>query len=256
MVKRGRRKTNRRNSPKSRSEITRIGFGVPVSQKRVSPDPPMLPHVLAYPVRIRFNAYLQRSMSGSGFVVQLANTPTAANTILIYYHPQTMVYSSVIGLDFNAVFVAAAMRVYGVNPGNDLTGANYLTSEFALQKVTAYGSDNRIHTTTGILLSVDFGGDIPGFVGRDSGGANRRPVISARPPRLSWQKFAPNNSRAFMTLNIGTVRLPEGGSDDLRVPIATVDFSVIVRRSVIMQDNSTPTTVQFIDDEGKIVKTK
>lgn len=248
MVKRRRNRNNRKVSSGTRGAIARVSTGIPISRKVVSADPPMLPHVLAYPVRIRFNVVATHSNTITGYSVQLAGTPISSNTIRLWYNAATpgSYPTQVFGLTAAQIFVAAAMRVYGVDVTVDTTGANYVTTEYAVQKVTAYGPENRARPSSSITLSLDFGSDIPGFVGKDSASGMRRAVVSASPPRLSWQAIT-NSMNHMASLDIGTfehVYEPNAPTTfNLAYPCGTLDFSVIVRRGAIVQTPLAATTV-------------
>jgi hypothetical protein len=176
----------------------------------------------------------------TGFSVDLAPVPQGANTILLYYNPNTGVHANIGGLTFNEIFVAASMRLYGVDVTANTSSPNFLSTEFAMQKIVLYGTDNATYNSSGVLLQVDFGGDIPGFIGRDSGSRSQRAVVAASPPRLSWQGLAaPTVAQVqCISVNLGVAFIPPNSATFSRMPAGTLDITVILRRSVIVLGNT------------------
>lgn len=248
MVKRRNTRRKRQNHSATRSSLARIATGVPVSRRNVPRDPPMLPHVLAYPVRTRFLILMVQSANQAGYSVQLPGIPTGAATVRHYFSPTSGAFSNSGGLTFNEVFVAAAMRLYGVDITADPGGANFVTTDFAIQKVTYYGTQDQTYDGPNVMLTVDFGGDIPGFVGRDSSSRNSRAVVSATPPRLSWRKVITGDMTPVINYNTGVNRSPLADNSGVAFPtqfvsvqnwpIGVLDVTVLVRRSVISNASS------------------
>lgn len=246
MVQRRNKRNQRKNHTATRSAISRISTGVPVSKRNVPRDPPMLPHVLAYPVRTRFLLFSRNSTNQVGYAVQLGGLPTAPNSVFHYFNPLTGVISNSGGLTYNEIFTAAAMRLFGVDVTTDPGGANFVTTDYAIQKTTLYGPT--IDVEGNILLTVDFGGDVPGFVGRDSGAKNKRAVVSVSPPRLSWRKLVVGDTSPAINYNTGLLRAPNADNSGINFPtqyigsqawpIGVLDITVLVRRSVISDVSS------------------
>lgn len=239
MVKRRNSRPNRKKPSRTRSTVARVATGIPVSKRRENPDPPMLPMVLAFPTRIRFSINQRHSNTVTGYTVYLPTTPTSQGEIDIWYNAILATQpTNAIGLTVDQICHAAAMRVFGVDVTTDTTSANYVTTEYAIQKVVVYGSENRVRPTTGIILACDFSADIPGFVGRDTGGVNRRPVVAVTPPRLTWLTFNGSQNH-ILSVNVGGVDRhlePQApNSLDLLVSVATLDISIIVRRGAVTQ---------------------
>jgi len=263
MVKQRRGTGNRRRPARPRGAITRVALGVPMSQKRYPRDPPPLPHVIAYPVRVRFLLQAMNSTSQTGYDVQLSGVPTGANSIQLFYNLSTGAYTGACGLTLNELFVAAAMRIFGVDVTADRQSANYINTDYAIQKATFYGTENATYTTSGIELAIDFGNSIPGWVGRDSPGKNSRAVVSCKPPRLSWEKIDENRLVRSISLNTGTRNLPAFSSNissGQRFPLGVFDATVLVRRSVLVDTGTTRdaghTRTYFVDDDGVEITTR
>lgn len=250
MVKPRRKNTNRRKSSRIVPAVARLATGVPVSLKRVPNDPPMLPHVVAYPVRVRFNVHLVAVASGTGStVVSLSGTPYGPNAIDFNFNPvgNVAVYPSMT-VTFNELFIAAAMRIFGVDISVNQTQANYMYTDFAIQKVTLYGAHNETATDRDIVLSVDFGDQIPGFIGRDSGNRRSRSVVSCAPPRLAWRKVITGDTRVSVNfaINLGTfgplLQFRANGTNNPANQsswnIGTLDATILVRRSFISMANT------------------
>jgi len=260
MVKQRRVKRNRKNPLPVKRELALLRTGIPVSRRNVPRDPPMLPHVLAYPVRIRFGVNLYNTTSSQGYTVNLAGTPTAPNSIVINANLSGSVnqnQTTTVGLTFNQVFVAAAMRVFGVDVSVDPTGANYVTTDYAIMKVTAYGPDQTNFSSPNIGLSVDVGGDIPGFSGRDTSSKNGRAVVSFSVPRLSWQKIVSSSVFSFLSYTFSTaVAIPMSVQTNVQIPVGIIDLTIMVRRSVLTQSNaSAALATAFVDDIGNVITT-
>lgn len=260
MVKQRRVKRNRKNSLPIKRELALLRTGIPVSRRNVSRDPPMLPHVLAYPVRVRFGVNMYNTTNTQGYSVNLGGTPTAPNSITINANLMGSGLSnqtSTVGLSFNQVFVAAAMRLFGVDVSVDPSGANYVTTDYAIMKVTAYGPDQTSFSSPSIGLSVDVGGDVPGFSGRDSSSKNGRAVVSFSVPRLSWQKIESSSVFNFLSYTFSTsVALPNNLQSNVYIPLGVIDLTVMVRRSVLTQSNaSAAIATNFIDDAGNLITT-
>lgn len=261
MVKRPRRIANRRKSSRVNSAVARISTGVPTTSRRIPPDPPALPHVISYPVRVRFNINARSTVSGAGATtVVLSSTPYSANNIYYDYTASGAIWvNPSVTLSFNELFTAAAMRIFGVDVTADVTSANFVLTDYAIQKIVLYGSDNDQALTRDLVLSVEFGDDIPGFIGRDSGNRMSRPVVGATPPRLSWRKIIQNDSKicANAALNMGTPSyLTEFRSNGALNPTAnsywqcgTLDATVLVRRSFITPPSATVRSTEFSKDE-------
>jgi len=243
MVQRRRQGGKRKNASATRSAISRVASGVPISKRNIPRDPPMLPHVLAYPVRTRFLLRQTQNTSAVGYAVFLSGTPTGLNYINHYFNPTTGVTASSGGLSFNEVFTAAAMRLFGVDVTADPGGANFVTTDYAIQKVVMYGPSNSNREGGDIMLTIDYGGDIPGFVGRDSPARNRRAAVSSTPPRLSWRKLLVNNQTPVLNYSTGASQSPLANNSGVPFPtsfissqnweIGVIDVTVLVRRSVI-----------------------
>lgn len=184
----------------------------------------------------------------AGYQVTLGGTPRSPNLLVYSFIPAgTLSLSPTASLTFNEIFYAAAMRTFGVNVAGAQTSDNYMFTEFAIQKVIHYGSDNEQALSRDINLGVDYGDDIPGFFGRDSGNRKSRPVIGCSPPRLAWRKIIAGDVRACVSVaqNLG---MPEflnafraNGSQQpatsTTYDIGTIDISVLVRRSFVSMAN-------------------
>jgi len=129
------------------------------------------------------------------------------------------------------------MRLYGT----DLCVANSSefnckNTEFAVIKSTFYGPDSTVFVTTDCSMTIDFGPTIPGFSGRDTGGVDYRPMISASSPRLSWIKYGdPQGSEVIMQgqfniTNLPTTIQPANVTD---FAIGCVDVTVHIRRGYV-----------------------
>jgi hypothetical protein len=198
--------------------------------------------------------------SSQGYTVSLAGTPTGPNAINIAANLSGSGNSNqtiTVGLTFNQVFVAAAMRIFGVDVSVDTSSANYITTDYAIMKVTAYGPDQTNFSSQNIGLSVDVGGDVPGFSGRDTSSKNGRAVVSFSVPRLSWQKIVSSSVFAFLSYTISTaLAIPNTIQGNTSIPVGTIDLTVMVRRSVITQSNaSAAAATNFVDDDGNIMST-
>jgi len=182
-----------------------------------------------------------RSTNQSGYSVVLAGLPTGINAVNHFFNPTTGNLTNSGGLTYNELFTAAAMRVYGVDVTADPGGANFVTSDFAITKVTLYGPADQTYDGSGIQLSVDFGDDIPGFVGRDSAARNRRAVVSASPPRLSWKRITQGSMVTAVSWNTGLLRSPLADNsgtnfptayiETTKWPIGILDVTILVRRA-------------------------
>lgn len=256
MVKRPRRSTVRRKPNRSSTSIARISTGVPVTTRRLRSDPPPLPHVVAYPVRTRFMLVVRATASGGGTTnVILSSTPYGPNNVFFDFTSAGISgLSPSVTLSYNEVFTAAAMRLFGVDVTADTSSANFVLTDYAIQKVVLYGSDNDQALSRDLVLSAEFGSDIPGFIGRDAGNRMSRPVVGATPPRLSWRKIIQNDSK--ICFNIGVNLMTSQFLVDFRAnnnPIvngmswhyATLDVTVLVRRSFITPPSVTARSVAF-----------
>lgn len=250
MVKRRNKNANRQKPRAASTAIARIATGVPVAKRRVPRDPPMLPHVLTQSVRTRYDLRLVQSNNSVGYSVVLGSLPTSPNIIFHYYNPTSGLFSSTGGLTYNEIFTAAAMRIYGVDVTANPGGANFQTTDFAITKVTFYGPPEPSYDGNSISLTVDFGEDIPGFVGRDSSSRNQRAVISTSPPRLVWRKLVQNENAPALSYNNGVARSPLANNSGQNFPSAFIaqqqvwpsgvlDITVMLRRSVIASNTST-----------------
>lgn len=184
----------------------------------------------------------------TGFQVTLAPTPRAPNSIYYSFVPAgALVVNPTASLTFNEVFYAAAMRTFGVNVASQETSDNYMFTEFAIQKVLYYGSDNEQALSRDIHLGVDYGDDIPGFFGRDSGNRKSRPVVGCVPPRLAWRKIIAGDVRACITVgqNLGTPEFlnafrangSQQPANSTTYDIGLIDITVLVRRSFVSMAN-------------------
>jgi hypothetical protein len=191
---------------------------------------------------------MTRSSSQAGYAVFLAGTPTGANTIAHYFNPTSGSITNSGSLTYNEVFTAAAMRLYGVDVTADPGSANFVTTDYAIQKVVLYGAADSSYSSEMITLTVDFGGDIPGFVGRDSPARNRRAVVATSPPRLSWRKIRTGEQLPAINYNTGIARSPLANNSGVNFPtsyievaawpVGILDVTVMVRRSVISDSSS------------------
>lgn len=237
MVRRrqARRRRNNANNSRVTSLITRLSTGIP-SRSRVSRDPPNLPSALTIPIRIRFDIVVQQNGTSDTFEVILPSTPAAQGQIRIKY--STSVTAStfaasdrLVYLDSDEIWYAAAMRVFGVQVDENKTSANYIHTEYALQKVSLYGG-TQVSGYGTCALQVDFGSLVPGFVGRDAPGKSGRAVISCSAPRLEWRKFADRDlTSAMVRCTFSNMLLPTTGLAYLG--IGTLDVTVMVRRSYV-----------------------
>lgn len=236
MVKQRNRNRNRRRNNTTASQLSKLATGVPVSRRLVSADPPMLPVGQLFSPRIRF-VIVQRSEQGeSGYKIILPSIPYDMGKIALYFDPKLTWFTRSAALTLNEIFVATAMRVYGVDVTANTGSANYMHTEYAIKKITFYGTDDRARPPPSIRLTADVG-TLPGFVGVDSGNANRRAVVCCTFPRLVWLRIEKDNDHGSVGLDIGELpflgHIPDvTGSSKLSAPAGIVDFSMMMRRSV------------------------
>jgi len=248
MVKSRRNQSNRRKPSRVNSKVDRISTGVPRTLRNIPTDPRTLPHCSLYPTVVRF-VYLVMPSTVTGYSVSLGTSPRSPNTLQYAFTPTGAInVAPSASLTFNEIFYAASMRTFGVNVAGQQTSDNYMFTEFAIQKVLHYGSDNEQALSRDINLGVDFGDDIPGFFGRDAGNRKSRPVVGCSPPRLAWRKIIANDNRVCVQVgqNLG---IPEflnafraNGSlqpaASTAYDIGILDITVLVRRSFVSLANT------------------
>lgn len=174
-----RKRRNRPRRPRVNRQVAKVSSGIP-STKRVRGNPPPLNISLSSSVKVAFYVSIKFAASAAPFAVSIAETPLANNYVRLT--PASSYATSTFYLDLDEIFQAAAVRVFGQIPKT--TDLNYLSSEFALQKVTFFGPIG----STSIKMGVDFGPGMPGAVGSDEGTMSSRPVVSLSTPRLYWER--------------------------------------------------------------------
>jgi len=258
MVKRRGRRT-RANPPRVHSVLDRLRSGVPTTQGSFPRDPKSIPHILTVPIRVRLNLFGRSDATSAAQVLQLPAEPTSPFNIVMKFNPARTI-NTIFGWTITTrdVFRAACMRVYGVDPTLTPIGQNFYNSDFGIQKVILYGPDSRTNVpTSGISLSVDYGPTIPGFAGRDMGGANTRAVVGSSAPRVSWMNFGMTSTTlASGYCNVSNIPYQTGVPDTvLELALGCVDFSIIVRRGAVFPAPiPTPPTsdAEYIDSEGNV----
>lgn len=174
-----RKRRNRPKRPRVNRQVAQVSSGIP-SLKRVRGNPPPINIALSQSVKVPFYISIRYAAAAAPFTVAIADTPLANNYIRLTN--ASSFATSTFYLDLDEIFQAAAVRVFGSKPQK--TELNFLSSEFALQKVTFFGPIG----STSIKMGVDFGPGMPGAAGSDEGTMSSRPVVSLSTPRLYWER--------------------------------------------------------------------
>jgi len=214
--------------------ISRSKTGIPY-QSRTPHDPPSVSHSLLKNIRVRCVVNIQAWPTPLGPILILPTDPVDTFEVRVHYDPNRISNQDKFwSYTYNDIFRAAAIRLYGYDIYDGIThNYNVDNTEFALQSVTLYGTEQRIQLSTdSYRLNVDFGYTIPGFTGRAHGGADSRATITTSAPRLVWSKIdfsetkipAVTCASAFSLLPVKDIII-----DDL-LQAAIVDFSVWIRR--------------------------
>jgi len=252
MVRQRRARRNRRVPSRPRTAVARIANGLPFKPRRVRSDPPEMPVSLTQSLRLRFNIVAAYVPAASGkYTIVIAKTPLSPNCVFLQFGVQNGAIASAFELKQNDVVMALFMALYGVQYKSSTTDVNVLSTEFAIQKVTLYGPSDGLSSRE-ISLQVDFGGS-PGFIARDIGDRNKRAVIAARTPRMTWY-YCSSADSTFLRADMGTLRNPmleatagaappkdwASEGNVVRWDAGCLDISLCVRRAFVPKLSTAP----------------